>query len=291
MSQPSEYPCVYRGDEVAVYKLSERLYFRKGSLSGRGQCNGAYVLHGGGVIVLDAPTPEGAREMEAEASALFHRPVSHVIVTHGHDDHIGGIGCFAGKPLTIFSSGRLAETLREQFPQASATMTGVENRVELALDTGRLTLLAMNFTMHSPEDLLVWLPEEGVLCTGDTVVEGNILYYHDADVRGWIRGLRRLADWPVRRILPGHGGLFPPGYIEETAAYLETLHREASACLLNLKAGGALRDMGPEALDAVVQAWLEHDTDNVRTIQRVAGAAVMRQFRMVLRKLIYRELK
>jgi hypothetical protein len=71
---------VYEGDRVSIYRISDKLYFRKADLLGRGQCNGVYIMDGGTVAAVDVPTPEAAIEMENEIKELFGLPLRYEAV-------------------------------------------------------------------------------------------------------------------------------------------------------------------------------------------------------------------
>jgi glyoxylase-like metal-dependent hydrolase (beta-lactamase superfamily II) len=58
---------------------------------------------------------------------------------------------------------------------------------------------------HTPEDLVVWLPQQGVLIAGDLVFRGRVPFVGQADSRRWIDALERLIAFKPRLIVPGHG--------------------------------------------------------------------------------------
>ncbi len=53
-------------------------------------------------------------------------------------------------------------------------------------------------------DLIVWLPEEKILVTGDILV-APIPYAFDAPMLDWPETLERLAGFDTKQIVPGHG--------------------------------------------------------------------------------------
>jgi glyoxylase-like metal-dependent hydrolase (beta-lactamase superfamily II) len=58
---------------------------------------------------------------------------------------------------------------------------------------------------HTPEDLVVWLPERRVLLAGDIVFRGRIPFVGLADSGAWVQALDRLLAYDARLIVPGHG--------------------------------------------------------------------------------------
>lgn len=75
----------------------------------------------------------------------------------------------------------------------------------------------------TPGDAFVWLPREGVLLTGDLLIDPitfALFCYPD----GWIRTLQHLAALDARVIVPGHGA--PQHDERKLAATLELLQME-----------------------------------------------------------------
>ncbi len=55
-------------------------------------------------------------------------------------------------------------------------------------------------------DLSVWLPREGVLATGDLLVN-PVPYSFGSYLGDWVATLRKLRTLPARAIVPGHGAI------------------------------------------------------------------------------------
>ncbi len=60
---------------------------------------------------------------------------------------------------------------------------------------------------HTGGDVLVYLPAEGILSTGDLLVEG-LAFMGDAFVNEWIDTLDAVAELDFDTVLPGHGAAF-----------------------------------------------------------------------------------
>ena len=58
---------------------------------------------------------------------------------------------------------------------------------------------------HTPDDLAIFVPSEGVLFAGDLVFKGRVPYVGTADSKGWIKSLDKLLTVQPRVIVPGHG--------------------------------------------------------------------------------------
>ncbi len=188
--------------------------------------NAAFVVTPAGVVVIDAlGSPALAERLLAEIRKVTPRPVTHVIVTHYHADHIYGLQTFKAKGARIIAHGAAKAYMNSE----TARLRLEASRVELApwvdedtrlveadewLDGDRtLKIGGVDFQIrivgpsHTPEDLVVYLPSEKVLFAGDLVFRSRIPYVGQADSRHWILALEKLLAFDATVIVPGHGPL------------------------------------------------------------------------------------
>lgn len=78
---------------------------------------------------------------------------------------------------------------------------------------------------HTGGDLMVYLPQERVLATGDFMEPPPALsYMGDAYVEDWIQSLERLKEIPFEAAIPGHGPVYrDPRMIGQFQAYLRDM--------------------------------------------------------------------
>ncbi len=80
---------------------------------------------------------------------------------------------------------------------------------------------------HTGGDLVVYLPKERVVATGDLLVE-SISYSGEAYLPDWIDTLEKLKGLDFDTVLPGHGNAFKgKAKVEHFQAYLRTLFTES----------------------------------------------------------------
>ncbi|MGZ5041977.1 MAG: MBL fold metallo-hydrolase, partial [Usitatibacter sp.] len=60
---------------------------------------------------------------------------------------------------------------------------------------------------HSPEDVIVVLPDEGVVFGGDILFAGRIPFVGEADSRRWLERIGELLRMKPRVMITGHGEL------------------------------------------------------------------------------------
>ncbi|MBG9386576.1 MBL fold metallo-hydrolase [Caenimonas aquaedulcis] len=186
--------------------------------------NAGFVVTPAGVVVIDAlGSPALARELIAQVLRLTGKPVTHVVLTHYHADHIYGLQEFqrAGAKIIAHQAGReylnsdtaqsrLAASRTDLAPWIDANTRLVPADEWIAgprdLEIGGVKLLLRPVgPAHTPEDLVVFLPSEKVLFAGDIVFRGRIPYVGQADSRSWIAALNTVLAFDAAVVVPGHG--------------------------------------------------------------------------------------
>lgn len=104
---------------------------------------------------------------------------------------------------------------------------------------------------HTAGDVVVFLPREHIVCTGD-LFNGYIGYMGDAYVDEWAATLDRLAALDFETVIPGHGTPFKGGKdaIVPVEACLRDLWRQAEA----LKRSGVAAEEAAGRIDLRVHA-------------------------------------
>lgn len=124
-----------------------------------------------------------------------------------------------------FSSG--AAAIRVVTP----TLT-VEDR--LVLHRGERTIEIRSLgRSHTAGDLVVWLPREGVVATGDMVVAPVPLVGADQSYVGdWAATLDRLLELHPKVVVPGHGPLLRDNtYLRQFRDFLRSVDQQARAAI------------------------------------------------------------
>ncbi|HEX7435727.1 MAG TPA: MBL fold metallo-hydrolase [Caldimonas sp.] len=174
------------------------------------------------MVVVDAlGSPALARRLLAEIARVTAQPVTHVVVTHYHADHIYGLQVFKAAGATIVAERhgreylgsetarlRLQSSIDEGLTEAGTRLapadTWLDGSASLEVGGVRLELLHVG-PAHTAEDLALFVPSEGVLFAGDLVFRGRVPFVGQADSRRWIESLDHLLQLPASVIVPGHG--------------------------------------------------------------------------------------
>jgi len=186
--------------------------------------NAGFVVTPAGVVVIDAlGSPELARRLIAQIRKVTDKPLNTVIVTHYHADHVYGLQVFkdAGARIVAHTASgeylnsetarlRLEASRQDLFPWVDentklvppdAPINGVQKLVVGGVD---FEIIPVG-PSHTPDDLVVWLPQSRVLFAGDLVFRNRIPFVGQADSRQWIESLNTLLKFPAKVLVPGHG--------------------------------------------------------------------------------------
>jgi len=157
--------------------------------------------------------------LRAEIAKRTPKPITHVVLTHVHPDHVFGAGAFVQDRPVFIGHAKLAEALgaRGEFyrkrlvellgedrtgPVVYPTMS-VADTAEIDLGDRRLT-----FTAHGPAhttcDLSMRDSGSGLLFPADLLFVNRIPSL-DGSLRGWLTEIERLKAMGATRAVPGHG--------------------------------------------------------------------------------------
>ena len=188
----------------------------------RGRIANLSFVVGETVAVIDAGSSR------AEGEALFaairrvtDRPISHLILTHMHPDHVLGAEVLAeagarvvGHPQLAAALDARAGTYLENFTRllGAGEMIGTtvptpdetaEGGMTIDLGTTRLSLSPAP-TAHTDNDLVVRDEGSGTLFTGDLIFR-ELAPVVDGSLNGWLQWMALPPAPPPARIVPGHG--------------------------------------------------------------------------------------
>lgn len=183
--------------------------------------NLSFVI-GDTVAVIDAGTSRAEAEaLYAAIRRVTDKPISHLILTHMHPDHVLGAEVFAEAGASIVADAGLPEALARRAPTwmrtipeqigagnfagtrvaaIDSTVTG-SRQIRLGARVLELTSIA---PAHTGNDLIVRDLGSNTLFAGDLLFAG-LTPSIDASLSGWLDWLAQPPDPVPALIVPGHG--------------------------------------------------------------------------------------
>ena len=175
----------------------------------RTSSNGLVVRDDDGLVIVD--TPWGNAPTEALLGWIareLNEPVLRVIVTHSHDDRMGGARVVREHAIPLLAAPRTVELAAarsaEDLPMALA---GLDEGKAVPVGTFEVFYPG---PAHSPDNVVVWLPAQRLLFGGCAVKSADATslgFTGDASVARWPEALRRVKQrYPdAATVVPGHG--------------------------------------------------------------------------------------
>jgi glyoxylase-like metal-dependent hydrolase (beta-lactamase superfamily II) len=230
--------------------------------SGAGS-NSGFVIGDDGVAVIDSfQKADAAKSLLAEIRKMTPLPVTYVINTHYHIDHVTGNGVYAEAGATIVAQKNVRDwihTENKKFYGANITdaqtasvegLTSPTVVYDAALDLylGSREILVRNELGHTGGDSVVFIPDANVVFCGDLFWRHTLPNLIDASTKEWVATLGFLiSNNQTATFISGHGDVGTVDDVNAFQGYLIDLRRLISEGRANGKTGDALvADLTPK---------------------------------------------
>jgi len=278
-------------DTLSLRQVTPEVYAIVGELGNRSPDNlgnnatFGFVVTPDGVLLIDSGgSYRGARQIEALIKSVTDKPVVTVINSGGQDHRWLGNIYFKERGARIIASAAAVEDQkarsRDQLIMLSS-LVGKENlegtdpifadktfSAEMSFTLGRVRVEIRHVGQaHTPGDSFVWLPDQGVMFSGDIVyVDRMPGVGAQSSSNSWIAVFEAMAGYQPRHLVPGHG---PPTTLaqaqRDTLDYLVFLRNAVAAFMGD---GNDISDIG--SIDqSRFEYLLNHETLAGRNAQQV----------------------
>ena len=269
--------------DMELRSLAPRVFACLQEERGLGTSNSGLVNAGGGLVVDTFWDLPHTREMMTHYARVWTGPARRVVNTHHNGDHtwgnqlfpdaeiIGHRECASGmarerpEMMMMLRAGResadpmVADLARQleawDFTGVTPTppTTLIDERTVVDLDGVEVQLIPVG-PAHTAGDVVVHLPEAGILFAGDVLFRLCTPIGWDGTYDGWIGALDTIIALAPDVVVPGHGPLCGVEGPREMRAYLVHVREESrhyfERGVSALEAAGRI-DLGPYA------AWTE----------------------------------
>jgi glyoxylase-like metal-dependent hydrolase (beta-lactamase superfamily II) len=225
-----------------------------------------FLVHDGGVVVVDAP-PVYAEHIPRAIAEVTDKPITHVVYSHSHIDHIGGVRALGGTPVIIAHDETARLLRRAADPNRPPPTVTFSDRYTLRVG-GQVLELSYPGNGHDPGNIFIHAPAQRVLMVVDVVFPGWMPWRRFAlaqDIHGYFAQVEEIGrmDWDT----------FVGGHVARTGTHADVELQAAFHRDLKEAAAAALASTTPgEGLDARDRAnpWAVADD----YIDRVAARCV-----------------
>jgi glyoxylase-like metal-dependent hydrolase (beta-lactamase superfamily II) len=216
--------------DIRFESVAEGVYAYVGELGQRTATNeglnaniGLVVTPVGAVLIDSGATFNSARQIHEAVRRVTSQPVRWVVNTGGQDHRWLGNGYFKAQGAEIIAHAQAEADMRSRGGDqleglrsalgvlakdtvptfASRWITQSDDRLEIG---GVVLEFKHRGGAHTPGDMLVWLPRQRVVFTGDVVYVDRLLgVLPFSQTKPWLATFAEIERLAPLRIVPGHG--------------------------------------------------------------------------------------
>ena len=271
----------YTSANFNLVTLNDGVYALIHKIGGKAICNAGIIDNGRETIIFDTfLSPEAAEEILHLVDELNLSPITYVINSHWHNDHIRGNQVFPDS-VKIISTSKTAEiiALREPmeiasekeyapsqlkyydslltnfkgdktsrdyqeilmwkpyFEELSESHEKVKTRLpNMLIDESyefngpsRKVQLIIKGEGHTESDLMLYLPDENILFSGDIIFNKCHPYMGHGSIKGLKKWYNYMNTLGIETIIPGHGEIGSKQVILSMTDYIETIEKLADS--------------------------------------------------------------
>ena len=220
--------------------------------------NLSFIVSNDGVLVVNAGDNYLlAESLHNEIRKVTDQPVKYVVLENGQGHAMLGMNYWQEQGAVVIAHEDAASEIASNGPaiydrmlfrnrdkamgtRLSAPDTTFSDTLDIQLGDKFIQIINLG-PAHSPGDIVVWLPNESLVISGDLAFHERLLpVFEHTDTAGWINTWSAFAALQARHVVPGHGHPTTIDVVEQwTVNYLEYMREQVSAILDN---GGSLMD-------------------------------------------------
>jgi cyclase len=198
------------------------------------------------VVIEPGPTYVLAKELNELIKKKYAKKVSYVIATNFHDDRYTGASYYKEKNIPIIAHKTIVKELKEnpdkfnRIPRITSKDEYSNSKVvdaDILIDDKyvikgkslNIEVLKLSKASNSISDIVVYVPSENFIFTGNIVFNGRMIKYAKySNINEWIKALENLEKMNIKYVMGGHGKEFDKDSYKATLEYLKVLKKSVS---------------------------------------------------------------
>lgn len=163
-----------------------------------------FLVYESGVVLVDAP-PSLTPFIKAAVAEVTTQPITHIIYSHAHADHIAGAGRI-GAPVIIAHAETKRLLERDHDPNRPLPTQTFTDKLSLHVGS-QLLELSYHGNAHQPGNLSVYAPEQRLLMVVDVIFPGWMPYRSFAlaqDIPGYFQQVAEIEAMDFDVLVAGH---------------------------------------------------------------------------------------
>jgi glyoxylase-like metal-dependent hydrolase (beta-lactamase superfamily II) len=203
------YVAAQRPAEFVTHRIADNLFVVQDGNDG----NTAVFIRAGGVVLVDTKSLKAGQQLLDAVRAITDKPVTHILHTHHHYDHVGGNPFFPSHVEVVAHETAAARmTSMEEFstPERKHGLADRTFKDSLTLFSGPDAIELRYFgAAHTDGDAFIVFRGLGVMHAGDTFPGMNAVERHGGSAAAYptTMGAAAAAITGVGTVIPGHGPL------------------------------------------------------------------------------------
>lgn len=206
--------------KISFTEIGDGLY----AFTAEGDPNSGVIIGDESVMVIEAQaTPMLAEKVLFEIRKVTDKPVSHLILTHYHAVRVLGASAYKDSQIIMSDTARSMIVERGQedwdsefqrFPrlfEGHEKISGLtwptstfRNSMTVYLGSRKIDIKQVG-RAHTAGDIIIHVPDQNVMFTGDIVEYKSACYCGDGYFSDWSKTLDRIKAYQLNAIVPGRG--------------------------------------------------------------------------------------
>jgi len=194
------------------------------AFTAEGDPNTAVIVGDDSCMVFDAQaTPAMARSVIDRVKNVTDKPIKYVVLSHYHAVRVLGASAYHAQGIIASQEthrlimergqqdwdsefGRFPRLFRdaESIPGLTWPTLTFETSMTLYLGKREVQLIHLG-AGHTSGDIVAWVPDAQVMCSGDLIEFHSACYCGDALLREWPLTLNEIRDFNPKAVAPGRG--------------------------------------------------------------------------------------